>query len=192
MRSRIVDAAFEAFTRDGYNATSIQDLRAATGLSGGAFAHHFPTKKALCLAVIRDRVAVAIRTTWIEPIRNAPDTLSGVKRVFESVLSEVERNGTVSGCPLGNLSVELSRQDGEIRVELDAIYDAWRNAIAQKLAEDIKDRRLARVDPERFAFLVVAIFSGGIAMAKTSQSASPLRQCWRQLQDLWPSRPNRG
>ncbi|MGR3782389.1 MAG: helix-turn-helix domain-containing protein, partial [Albimonas sp.] len=51
LRRRILDAAFDRFVARGYAATPLQDLRAESGATGDAFAHHFPTKKALALAV---------------------------------------------------------------------------------------------------------------------------------------------
>lgn len=184
LRNAIVDRAFKAFAADGFGSTSIGDLRASLGISGGAFAHHFPTKKALGLAVIRDRVAAAIEATWIDPLRRAPDAVAGLDAVFLSVIDELDRNGKVSGCPLGNLAVELSRQDDEFRLEMDAIYVRWRAGIAERLpyrASEDSNRPDAAAD---LAALVVATFTGGIAMAKASQTSEPLRRSWQMLRAL--------
>lgn len=43
-RSQILDAAQALFMRRGYDATTINDILAATGLSKGAFYHHFSSK----------------------------------------------------------------------------------------------------------------------------------------------------
>lgn len=188
LRNTIVDRAFEAFTVDGFGSTSIGDLKAAMGISGGAFAHHFPTKKALGLAVIRDRVAAAIETTWIEPLRRAPNALAGLDAVFMSVIDELDRNGKVSGCPLGNLAVELSRQDDDLRLEMDAIYARWRAVIAERLSPPASENPAGRDGASALAALVVAAFTGGIAMAKASQTSEPLRRSWQMLQSLLSAR----
>jgi len=62
LRARVLDAAADLFEVRGYHATSMKDLMQATGVSGGALHHHFPTKKSLALAVIADRVAPAVST----------------------------------------------------------------------------------------------------------------------------------
>ena len=72
MRARVLDAAAKAFRSQGYHSTSTHDIMRAAGVSGGALHHHFPTKKALAVAVIRERVARAVEQTWIEPIRIPP------------------------------------------------------------------------------------------------------------------------
>ncbi|TJX33984.1 MAG: helix-turn-helix transcriptional regulator, partial [Mesorhizobium sp.] len=65
MRRKVLDVAEAAFQARGYHASSLGDLMAAAGVSGGALHHHFPTKKALALAVIGERVAAAVEETWI-------------------------------------------------------------------------------------------------------------------------------
>ncbi|WP_245468504.1 helix-turn-helix domain-containing protein, partial [Mesorhizobium sp. M1E.F.Ca.ET.063.01.1.1] len=47
MRRRVLDVAEESFQARGYHASSLGDLTAAAGVTGGALHHHFPTKKAL-------------------------------------------------------------------------------------------------------------------------------------------------
>src|SRR5260370_40890081 len=78
LRARVLDAAAVIFEVRGYHAKSMKDLMQATGVSGGALHHHFPTKKSLALAVIADRVAPAVRRTWIDPIRAAPSLAKGI------------------------------------------------------------------------------------------------------------------
>lgn len=184
LRNAIIDQAFEAFTVHGFGSTSIGDLKAAMGVSGGAFSHHFPTKKALGLAVIRERVAASIEATWIDPLRRAPSAISGLDAVFLSVIDELDANGRVSGCPLGNLAVELSRQDDDLRLEMDAIYARWRAVIAERLSHRASEDPAGPGDAAGLAALVVATFTGGITMAKASQTSEPLRRSWERLRAL--------
>lgn len=181
IRRRLIDAAFAAFSTRGYHSTSIHDLKQDTGATGGTLAHHFATKKDLGLAVVRDRVAGAVEETWIRPVLSSPTAADGIKAVFDSVADELESQGSVSGCPLNNLAVELARYDEDFRASIDGVFVKWRDAIASKVREDLASGRLARLDPEAFATLVVASYSGAMAMAKSGQSARPLRLCAEQL-----------
>ncbi len=188
LRNAIIDVAFEAFAVGGFCSTSIGDLKATMGISGGAFAHHFPTKKALGLAVVRDRVAAAIESTWIDPLRRAPDAVASLDAVFSSVINELDANGKVLGCPLGNLAVELSQQDDDLRLEMDAIYARWREVIAERLPRRSSEDSLKHDGAADLAALVVATFTGGIAMAKASQTSEPLLTSWRSLRSLLSAR----
>lgn len=51
-KDKIVKSAFDVFMLKGYNGTSISDLVATTGLSKGAFYHHFDSKEKLYFSVI--------------------------------------------------------------------------------------------------------------------------------------------
>ncbi|HEY0879320.1 MAG TPA: helix-turn-helix domain-containing protein [Zeimonas sp.] len=51
-RTRILDAARDAFREKGYTATTVDDLCRAAGVTKGAFFHHFESKEAAALAAI--------------------------------------------------------------------------------------------------------------------------------------------
>jgi AcrR family transcriptional regulator len=184
MRRRVLDVAEDSFQARGYHASSLGDLMAAAGVTGGALHHHFPTKKALALAVIEERVAGALQETWIEPVLAAATAREGVRAVFMAVAAELEQQGFVRGCPLNNLAHELSLADDEFRVALARIFAGWRRAIADKIRADQLNGGEGGIDPDRFAALTVAAYSGAMSMAKTSQDAGVLRECLRGLESV--------
>jgi AcrR family transcriptional regulator len=181
-RRRIIDAAYEAFSTRGYTVTGMMDLRETAAVSGGAFSHHFATKKELGLAVIRERVRPAVTEAWILPVANAPTALAGIENAFNAIIADLEGKGSVTGCPLNNLVVELAGQDGELRSEMDAIFRSWRQELARKIREDMTESGYVGSDPDHLAAFVIAAYSGAMAMAKASQNAGPLITCWAQLQ----------
>ncbi|RUY85307.1 TetR/AcrR family transcriptional regulator [Mesorhizobium sp. M7A.F.Ca.CA.001.12.2.1] len=191
MRKKVLDVAEDAFQARGYHASSIGDLMAAAGVSGGALHHHFPTKKALALAVIDERVAAAVEETWIAPVLAAASAREGVRAVFEAVAAELEQQGFVRGCPLNNLAHELSLADPDFRIALAGIFAGWRRAIAAKLRADQQVGKDEHTDPERFAALAVAAYSGAMSMAKATQDAGVLRDCLAGLERSAPS-PSQG
>jgi len=184
LRRRVLDVAEESFQARGYHASSLGNLMAAAGVTGGALHHHFPTKKALALAVIEERVAAAVEATWIAPVRAAPSAREGIRAVFEAVAAELEQQGYVRGCPLNNLAHELSLADDEFRAALASIFAGWRRAIADKMRADQQAGGEGGIDPDRFAVLAVATYSGAMSMAKTAQDAGVLRECLKGLETL--------
>lgn len=172
LRRKVLDAAAGLFQSAGYHATGMHEVMRAAGVTGGALHHHFPTKKALGLAVIRERVAEAVAETWIAPVEAAPSGAEGVARVFDAIAAELEANGRVQGCPLGNLALELSAADPEFGAAVDAVFAGWRAALTTKLGDD------------GLATLVVATYSGAMTLAKAAQDAAPLRLCAAGLAPL--------
>ncbi|WP_421913634.1 TetR/AcrR family transcriptional regulator [Mesorhizobium sp.] len=184
MRKRVLDVAEESFQARGYHASSLGDLMMAAGITGGALHHHFPTKKALAMAVIEERVAAAVEQTWIAPLLAAASAREGVRSVFEAVAAELERQGFVRGCPLNNLAHELALADPDFRIALSGIFSTWRQALADKIASDQQAGVEQGTDPQRFAALAVAAYSGAMSMAKTAQDASILRDCLAALKPV--------
>jgi len=175
MRARILDAAFELFQEQGYNASSVHQIAARAAVTGGAFHHHFPTKKALGLAVIEERVAVAVEGTWLEPVRSAPSARDGIMTVLEQIARQLDSQGSVRGCPVNNLTLELAFTDEGYRCALRDLFDRWRQTIAAKLGG---------ADAEARATMVIASYSGAMALAKVEQRGQPLRVCAKELDRL--------
>src|SRR4029450_10964213 len=102
MRVRILDAAFSLFQSQGYAATSVHEIAASAGVTGGALHHHFSTKKALGLAVITEPVARALEETWLRAVRSAQSARDGILQVLESLARDLDAQGSVRGCPVNN------------------------------------------------------------------------------------------
>lgn len=175
MRARILDAAFNLFQEQGYNASSVHEIAARAGVTGGAFHHHFPTKKSLGLAVISERVAAAVEQTWLEPVRSARSGREGILHVFENLGRQLDAQGSVRGCPVNNLTLELAFADPDYRAELRSLFDNWKATIADKLGG---------ADAEGRAAMVIASYSGAMAIAKVEQRGEPLRLCAQELKRL--------
>ena len=181
MRRRLLDVAAEAFQSGGYQSTGMGDILQAAGVTGGAMYHHFPSKKALGLAVIRERVALEIECTWVAPMAAARSTVAGIKSIFKGIIAGLDERAAVIGCPLSNLTLELALADPEFRLASQEIFRSWRNAIAQKIRADHAAGVAKHLDPDAFAIMAVATFSGAMAMAKAEQNTVPLKACLQQL-----------
>lgn len=184
VRRRIVDSAYEAFTRHGYLATGMLEIREKAAVSGGAMAHHFPAKRALGLAVIQDRVTQAVMQTWIAPLDAHTDAPSAIDAIFAAIIGELTAKGAVSGCPLNNMAMEISAHDADMRAALGAIFAQWHQALRAKFYADVLAGRARDLHPDSLATLVIAAYSGAMAMAKARQDAIPLADARAELAAL--------
>ncbi|MGN6057164.1 MAG: TetR/AcrR family transcriptional regulator [Sphingomicrobium sp.] len=175
VRARILDAAFQLFQSQGFNATSVHEIAAAARVTGGALHHHFPTKQALGEAVIDESVAAAVEDAWLAPVRTAPDVRHGILTVFATLADELDAQGSVRGCPVNNLTLELAHANPAFRDQLRRQFDHWRRTIADKLGG---------ADAKARATMVVAAYSGAMAIAKVEQRGEPLRLCAKELERL--------
>lgn len=181
VRSGILDAAAELFQERGYSASSMQHIFERAGVTSGAFYHHFESKKALGLAVIQERVADAVMGTWIAPVQAAATVLDGIRVVFKAIAAELDANRAVRGCPLNNLTLEMAYADADFQQLLSEIFSTWQLELERLLKRDIKNGALHTPSPKRTAALIIAVYSGAMAMSKVQQSADPLRTCLTEL-----------
>lgn len=182
MRERVLDAAYHCFVERGYHATATQDILAAAGVTSGALHHHFPTKKQLGLAVIGERVARAVEEAWIAPVERADLAIKGALAAMARIGRELKANGKVRGCPLNNLAMELAYADPEFRTAAQEIFGRWTAALAARLRADQKRGWRPELDPAAVANLLVAAYSGAMAMAKAEQSERPLTAARKLLE----------
>lgn len=190
LRRKILDAAFGMFQARGYNGTSMQDLMQATEVTGGALHHHFPTKSSLALAVFAERVAPAVRETWIHPVQAAPSFGQGIHRVFDAIISGIDARGSTSGCPLNNLAMELSLTDPAFRQAANGIFREWQDALSECVRETRAGSKMSKAARRDVAAFIVASYSGAMSLAKAEQSTTALRNAaavlkrWLQAQGL--------
>jgi AcrR family transcriptional regulator len=180
MRNRVLDAAADMFQARGYHASAMHELARAAGVTSGALHHHFATKKALGLAVIRERVAEAVREAWLQPVLDAETVADGVAQACGAIASGLEDQGAVRGCPLNNLVLELGFGDPAFRAELADVFAEWRAVLAERFEDEGRSAGAA----DALATFVIAAYSGAMSMAKAEQSSRPLRICAGALDGL--------
>jgi AcrR family transcriptional regulator len=94
-RQQILDAGRACFARNGFHATSMQDVIAEAGLSVGAFYRYFKSKDELIEAIAQQSVGPilgAIRpVTELEP---APTLAEAIAMIVEGIEPHATREGT--------------------------------------------------------------------------------------------------
>lgn len=93
-REQITVAAMRCFSRNGFHATSMDDVIAEAGLSAGAVYRYFPGKSALVGAAVEHALALA-RGTFDELLaQEPPPSLSeAVSRTVDNVAARSEQAG---------------------------------------------------------------------------------------------------
>jgi TetR/AcrR family transcriptional repressor of nem operon len=131
-RRRIVEAANELFYHKGYNQTSFSDIADASGLSRGNFYYYFKTKDDILDAVIDYRLdgIRAMLTEWEQTI---PEPRDRLKRYVKILLNE-EDDLLRYGCPVGSLTVELSKTQLAQQSRAREMFDAFQEFLRRQFA----------------------------------------------------------
>jgi AcrR family transcriptional regulator len=173
-RARILQAAADLMYVKGVNATTLDDVRAASGTSKSQLYQHFPDKDALIHAVIEARAATLLDQQH-ERLRRL-GSIRGLERWRDSIVqASALRNGAY-GCTLGSLAGELSDHDETARAALSGHFESWENLLADGFRR-MRDSGVLRpdADPNTLATGVMAALQGGYLLAQTAHDAGPMR-----------------
>lgn len=153
-RRAIVDVAIDCFSRDGYQATSIDRIARAAGVTKGAIYYHFRDKQELLLGALEDRVDGFERRIVAE-VTKLRDPAAVIDRVAEICLDQATRGNHRRF--LLTLMVEALDTHPEISTRFRKTIARFRGFLEQtvKIGQSKKVFR-ADVDPALAAQLFVA------------------------------------
>jgi TetR/AcrR family transcriptional regulator, transcriptional repressor for nem operon len=164
-RARIVAAAADLMYVRGVGSTSLDDVIEASGTGKSQLYHYFADKDALVLEVVSTQIDRVLG--FQEPLLHGLDSLRGLERWRDALVSGNDIRGGGHGCPLGSLAAELDDHSETVRAALVDGFDAWEALIADGLARMRACGELtAAVDPGTLAAGVMAALQGGLLLAQ--------------------------
>ena len=172
-RDRIVHAAADLMYVKGVHATTLDDVRAATGTSTSQLYRHFPDKDSLVHAVIALR-GHQIMTRETQRLGRF-NSFSGLVRWRNALIQANALHNGAYGCALGSMANELSDQDEQARTLLADLFKTWEELIAAGLERmQAKGALKPDADPEQLAIGLMAALQGGYLLANTAHDVRPM------------------
>lgn len=182
-RETILDAAFWEIYRHGFQAASLSNILAKTGLTKGALYHHFPAKQQLGLAVVDEVIHQRLDKMIFKPLRESADPIRTLQEVFINRAEKSTPDLVSLGCPLNNLMQEMSPLDKEFKQHLSAVLTTWQDTVREALVRGQKQGQVRKqVDTHAAALFIVSAFEGCISISKNLQSPKELKLCMQQLE----------
>jgi AcrR family transcriptional regulator len=172
-RDRIVQAAADLMYVRGVNATTLDDIRAATGTSKSQLYRHFPDKEALVHAVIalRGQQVIERETQRLGRL----SSFSGLTRWRDALIEVSSLQNGAHGCVLGSMASELADQDEQARASLAALFTTWEGLLAAGLERmQAKGTLSPDARPGRLAVGLMAALQGGYLLASTARDVRPM------------------
>lgn len=185
-RRRILEAAFEEFYLNGFQAGSVERIVANAGVTKGALYYHFDGKADLGYSVVDEVLREPILSAYIGALEDDEgDPLAAIQMVLRERADTFVDTGIRLGCPLNNLMQEMSPLDEEFRRRLGATLEAWRDGFADALERARAGGWIRHdVDPRRVANFIVASVEGTFGTAKNADSVDLLRTNLETLADF--------
>lgn len=187
-RERILLAAERLVIDNGYAATSVDQVIAASRSSKGAFFHHFESKRALADALV-DRY-VASDTEHLEAALAAAREHSGdpveravaFVRYFEDLGDDIMQEQ--SGCLYASILNERELVTTGASGPITKAVQAWREGYAELLRDALGARLNVDVDVDALSDHVFVTFEGAFLLARTTGEPTQMRAQLRILRQL--------
>lgn len=178
-RRELLEAAYAEIHLQGFQSASLNAILNKTGVTKGALYHYFKSKKELGYAVLDEWIRPYLESTWIEPLNDK--TLPPIERLQQTISQAGEKlddQEVQLGCPLSNLSQEMSPIDEGFRHRADAIYQSWLESIKTTLIEGQQSGSIRQdINPADTALFIIASLQGCMSIAKNAQSREALLHC---------------
>jgi TetR/AcrR family transcriptional repressor of nem operon len=160
-RLTILHKAFELIYSKGYQTTSIDDIIATTQVTKGAFYYHFKTKDEMGVAIIDEILKPTMLESFIQPIQDSKDPVIDLYNMISYLLLEDPFLQVKYGCPVGNLTQEMTPWNNQFSKALAELVEQWQQTI-EKAILNAQDSGLVRkdVNGEQVAFFIMSGYWG--------------------------------
>ena len=177
-RAKILFAAYKEIHSQGFQAASLSNILARTGVTKGALYHHFPNKTELGYAVVDEVIARHIHQSFIQPLQDFDNPIDGFIELIRNSGNAFSITDINLGCPLTNLAQEMAPIDEGFRIRLSNIYEKWHQSIAEVMTEAKNSGKLIdEVEPYTLAVTIAATMEGALNVAKVAQNLDKLHHC---------------
>ena len=180
-REKLIKAATELIRQRGYAATSVDDLCEASGVTKGAFFHHFKSKDDLAEAALAAwdcRGAAMEARAPFQELTSPQERVLGYMNFFLSIF---DNPNLIRSCLAGTTVQEVADTNPRLR---DAANQCFVNA--EKRFQHLLDTACRTapkpVDTASLAQLWIATMQGSLILSKASQDGSIIRRNLEHLQ----------
>ena len=183
-RSQILGVAAREIYEHGFQGVSIDRIIRKTNVTKGAFFHYFATKSALGYAIVDEILREMVLERWIRPLAAYKNPVQGILKRFKTLTDAMPEENLVRGCPLNNLTQEMSSVDPLFREKLKAVMTLWIDETERYLKKAQENGYLKKTaNTRQLAQFIVAIEEGSFGMVKSMADRKIYASLYNSLRD---------
>lgn len=169
----ILETAAPLYNKKGISGVSIDDVLEATKLTKGCIYGHFQGKDDLSEQVIE--YSLNSMTEKVAATVLKQTTAKGKINAFIDFYKNPIDTYIAGGCPIFNTAVEADDNFPAIKQKVAKKLLEGQQALSDIIKQGIDDGEFSQqLDPQRFAFKLVAAIEGAIVICRTINSAQPM------------------
>jgi TetR/AcrR family transcriptional repressor of nem operon len=174
-KRRLLDATLQLMTRQGFTATTVDDVCTEAGLTKGSFFHYFKSKDEIGEAVLDYYCARQQEMFAGAKFMQLADPLERLHGFLDFFSENMVGSGKMQGCLMGNLTQELALTHPRMRAQCGEKFGKFAGLVGQILSEaKARHAPKADFDPEGVAVMFVSLLQGSMLLAKARQDKSLL------------------
>jgi AcrR family transcriptional regulator len=183
-RSHILGVAAREIYEHGFQGVSIDQIIKKTNVTKGAFFHYFSTKIDLGYAIVDEILREMVMERWIRPLAAYKNPVQGILKRFKTLTDAMAEENLVRGCPLNNLTQEMSSVDPLFREKLKAVMTLWIDETERYLKKAQENGYLKKTTNTRqLAEFIVATEEGSFGMVKSMANRKIYTSLYNSLRD---------
>ena len=173
-RERILAAATSLIAERGIAGTSLDDVRERAQASKSQLYLYFADRDSL-LRAVATATCDEVMALQADALAGC-DSLAGIERYMDALVSLQEQRDAHGGCPIGSLASQLAERDEEARVALGDGFMRWEAEIRCGLeAMAARAELRAGTDLELLATQTLAALEGGLLLTQVRRDPQQLR-----------------
>ncbi len=170
-RERILLAASELFRRQGFAATGLKSILAASDAPYGSLYHFFPGGKEELGVAVLDAGGTVYRELVEQFFLPAGNVVRATSDFFEGAAVMIEETDYADACPIATIALETASTSEPMRRASAAAFESWLEVLTDRLTEAGIPRRRAR----ELAVELFCAIEGAFLLSRATRSPEPIR-----------------
>jgi len=181
-RSKLLDAAFIEVYVNGYHGASTAAILKIANTPKGSMYHFFPSKKALVLAVIKERIFPKMDYFFDFTYQNEKSVLQTIEQIFQNMGQHAFL--IQNGCPMYRLMVEMAPLDEDFNKILNEHFKQFTDQLSELLKKAIELNEFNAFDTEGFSRFMITSTWGALSVSPSLSSRKNFEQHYNLILDL--------
>ena len=179
-KKEILDIAEQLILTKGYNNLSYKEISDKVGIKKASIHHHFPRKKDLGLAYIKNYCLAFVEWSKNLTGKSNKEKLNALYKMYKYL-----SNNCRHICPIGMLTVEYPTLPIEIQKEVKSLYIYFEKWLTDVLDDGISQREFINtINPKIMSKIIINSFSGSLEEVRISYELDQIDHVYEEFKQM--------